>query len=283
MPLNTKTISSFIILALLLLTMDNNYAQNFETPRPSPNTTVSQTVGVTHITIDYSSPGVKNRTIWGGLVPFGEVWRTGANEVTSITFDDPVKINGNELPTGTYGIHTIPGETEWEIIFSEDTEVDAGSNYDPEKDALRIKVKPEESPFIERMIFIFTNTTDDKTTANLWWEKLRVSFDIEVNTRELVLAKANEELTWVPSFQAANYCLTNDVNIEDGLRWIEASVLLDEVYWNTRVKAQLLNKLGIKTEAIANMEKAIELGAKMDNAPFDYDTMKELLAEWKSQ
>jgi len=129
MPLNKKAISSFIICALLILTMESNLAQTFETPRPSPNATVSQTVGVTHITIDYGSPGVKDRTIWGELVPFDEVWRTGANEVTSITFDDPVKINGSELPAGTYGIHTIPGETEWEIIFSKDTEVDAGSNY----------------------------------------------------------------------------------------------------------------------------------------------------------
>ena len=281
MPHYIKAIPSLIICTLLIITVENNYAQNFETPRPSPNATVSQTVGITHITIDYSSPGVKNRTIWGELVPFGEVWRTGANEVTSITFDDPVKINGSELPAGTYGIHTIPGETEWEIIFSKDTEVDAGSNYDTEKDALRIKVKPEAAPFIERMIFIFTNTTDNKTTVNLWWEKLRVSFDIEVNTQENVFAKADEKLSWLPSFQAANYCLTNNVNLEKGMKWIEASVLLEEVYWNTRIKAQLQNKLGMKDEAIATMEKAVELGGKMDSPPFDFDNMKKMLNEWK--
>ena len=283
MPHYTKAIPSLIICALLVITMENNLAQNFETPRPSPNGTVSQTVGITHITIDYSSPGVKDRTIWGELVPFGEVWRTGANEVTSITFDDAVKINGTELPAGTYGIHTIPGETEWEIIFSKDTEVDAGSNYDAEKDALRIKVKPEEATFAERMIFIFTNTTDSKTTANLRWEKLRVSFDIEVSTQELVFAKADEKLSWLPTFQAANYCLTNDVNLEKGMKWIEASVMLEEVYWNTRIKAQLQNKLGMKDEAIATMNNAIELGGKMESAPFDYDRMKGLLADWKSQ
>jgi len=283
MPLNTKAISLFITCALLILTMESNLAQNFETPRPSPNATVSQTVGVTHITIDYSSPGVKDRTIWGELVPFGEVWRTGANEVTSITFDDPVKINGNELPAGTYGIHTIPGETEWEIIFSKDTEVDGGSTYDPEKDALKIKVKPKEAPFIERMIFIFTNTTENKTTVNLWWEKLQISFDIEVSTEEIVLANAREELYWEPPYQAADYCLQNDVNLEQGLEWIQASVLLKEVYWNTRVLAQLQQKLGMNNKAITNMEKAIELGAKMENAPFDFDGMKNMLAEWKSQ
>jgi len=263
--------------------MENSLAQNFETPRPSPNATVSQTVGVTHITIDYSSPGVKNRTIWGELVPFGEVWRTGANEVTSISFDNPAKINGSELPAGTYGVHTIPGEAEWEIIFSKDTEVDAGSNYDPEKDALRIKVKPEEAPFVERMIFIFTNTTDNKTTANLWWEKLSVSFDIEVNTQEIVFAQADEKLSWLPSFQAANYCLVNNVELEKGMKWIEASVLLGEVYWNTRIKAQLQNKLGMKDESIATMEKAIELGSKMEEAPFDYDRMKGLLSDWSAK
>ena len=89
------------------------FAQDFRTPRPSPDATVSQYVGVTKITIDYSCPAVKGRTIWGELVPFGKVWRTGANEVTSITFDDAVKINGNELPAGTYGIHTIPNQNEW--------------------------------------------------------------------------------------------------------------------------------------------------------------------------
>lgn len=275
-----KLILSF---ALLLSLFTSAIAQEVETPRPSPNATVSQTVGVTHISIDYSSPGVKGRTIWGGLVPYGEVWRTGANEVTSITFDDPVKINGNELPAGTYGIHTIPGETEWEIIFSKDTKVDGSSTYDETKDALRIKARPEEATFIERMIFIFTNTTDSKTTVNLWWEQLRVPFDIEVNTQDLTLAKAREKLSWVPSFQAANYCLQNDINLEEGMKWIEASVLLEEVYWNTRVKAQLQNKLGKKDDAIATMEKAIELGGKMDSAPFDYERMKEMLAEWKSE
>jgi Protein of unknown function (DUF2911) len=283
MPLKTKTTSSFIICALLILTMESNLAQNFETPRPSPNATVSQTVGVTHITIDYSSPGVKDRTIWGELVPFGEVWRTGANEVTSITFDDPVLISGTILPEGTYGIHTIPGESEWEVIFSGNTEVDAGSQYDESKDKLRIKVMPNEVPFTERMIFIFTNTTENKTTVNFWWEKLQVSFDIEVSTEEIVLANAREELYWEPPYQAADYCLQNDVNLEQGLEWIQASVLLKEVYWNTRVLAQLQQKLGMNSKAITTMEKAIALGAKMENAPFDFDGMKNMLAEWKSQ
>ena len=282
MKLHFKTTIAFITCTIILaagFTFAQN--QNLETPRPSPNATVTQTVGVTHISIDYSSPGVKDRKIWGELVPFGEVWRTGANEVTSITFDDPVKINGNELSAGTYGIHTIPGETEWQIIFSGDTEVDAGSQFDEKKEVLRIKSTPEEVPFLERMTIVFTNTTDDKTTVNLLWENLEVSFDIQVNTGELVLSKAREKLSWAPSFQAANYCLINDVNLEEGLKWIKASVLLQEVYWNSRVMAQLQYKLGMKDIAVATMEKAIELGGKMEDVPFDYEQMKNMLAEWK--
>ena len=269
------------IALLLFISALTATAQDFRTPRPSPDATVTQYVGITKITIDYSSPGVKGRKIWGELVPYGEIWRTGANEVTSITFDDPVKINGSELPAGTYGIHTIPGENEWEIIFSKDTEIDGSSNYDPSKDALRIKVKPEEHHFMERMTFLFADVTENSVNVNLVWENLMVSFKLEVNTEELTLDKARKTLSWAPSFQAAQYFLQKDTNLDEAMKWIEASTLLSEVYWNTRVKAQIQNKLGMKSEAIATMEKAIELGSKMDSAPFDYDNMKKMLEEWK--
>jgi len=269
---------SFVLIFIFTLSA---IGQDIRTPRPSPNAAVTQIVGVTEVSIDYSSPGVKGREIWGGLVPFDEVWRTGANEVTSITFSDPVKVNGNDLPAGTYGIHTIPGELEWEIIFSSDTEVDGSSNYDSEKDALRIKVKPEEHHFMERMTFMFTDVTDKSVDVNLIWDKLKVSFAIETNTNELFLSNARKELSWAPTFQAAQYCLTADINLEEALNWIEASCLINEVYWNTRVKAQIQFNLGMKDAAIATMEKAIELGGKMESAPFDYENMKKKLAEWK--
>lgn len=269
---------SFVLVFLFTLSA---IGQDISTPRPSPDATVIQIVGVTEVSIDYSSPGVKGRKIWGGLVPYDEVWRTGANEVTSITFSDPVKVNGNELPAGTYGIHTLPGELEWEIIFSKDTEVDGNSTYDPEKDALKIKVKSEEHYFMERMTFMFSDVTDNSVNVNLMWDKLKVSFKVETNTNELFLSHAREELSWVPTFQAAQYCLTADINLEQALNWIKASCLINEVYWNTRVKAQIQFNLGMKDPAIATMEKAIELGGKMENAPFDYENMKKKLAEWK--
>jgi len=282
MLLQLKSIFSILLFAALFVPTNNIFAQEFETPRPSPNATVSQTIGITHVSIDYSSPGVKGRKIWGELVPYNEIWRTGANEVTSITFDDPLKINGNELPAETYGIHTIPGENEWEIIFSKDTEVDDGSQFDEKKEALRFKVTPQDVPFTERMTFTFTNTTDTYSEVNLIWDKLKVSFGLEASTEDLTLSKARA-LSWVPTFQAANYCLTNSVALEEGLNWIEASVLIKEVYWNTRIKAQLLEKLGKKSEAIAAMQKAVKLGGEMENEPFDYERMTGLLAKWESQ
>jgi hypothetical protein len=268
-------------MALVFILSLSSFAQQIKTPRPSPDATVIQIVGVTEVKIDYSSPGVKGRKIWGELVPFGETWRTGANEATTITFSDPVKINGTELPAGTYGIHTIPGESEWEFIFSKDTKIDGSSNFDKEKEVLRIKAKPEEHHFMERMTFLFTDVTDNSAIVNLLWDKLNVSFKVETNTQELFLSKAREQLSWSPTFQAAQYCLTSNTNLEEALKWAEASCLINEVYWNTRVKAQLQHKLGLKNEAIATMEKAVSLGSKMESAPFDYDNMKKMLEDWK--
>jgi len=271
-----------LCMSIMFIISVNIIAQEFRTPRPSPDATVSQVVGITKITIDYSSPGVKGRTIWGKLVPYGEVWRVGANEVTSITFSTPVKVNGNELPAGTYGIHTVPGESEWEIIFSKDTKVDDPMNYDMNKDVLRLKVKPESNPFTERMAFTITDMTNNSANVNLIWEKLKISFPVEVNTQELVLQSARNSTGWGTLMNAANYCLQQNINLEEGYKWIQASTILEESYWNLRVLAQYLAKMGKKEDAIATLEKAIDLGSKMENAPFDFDSMKKMLADWKS-
>ena len=269
---------SVVLIFILSLTATG---QEFRPPRPSPDATVSQNVGITTITIDYSSPGVKGRTIWGELVPYGKIWRTGANEVTSITFSNPVKVNGNELPAGTYGIHTIPGENEWEIIFSKDTKVDDPMTYDENKDALHIKVKPEPNPFTERMAFTITDMTDNSANVNLIWEKLKLPFKVEVNTQELTLQSARNSADWGTLMSAANYCLQQNVNLDEGFKWIQASTLIDENYWNLRVLAQYFAKMDKKSDAITTMEKAIDLGSKMENPPFDYDNMKKMLADWK--
>jgi hypothetical protein len=272
--------NALIVFSIIILTVIS-YAQDFRTPRPSPDATVTQYIGVTKVTIDYSSPAVKDRKIWGELVPFGEVWRTGANEATTIAFTDAVIINGNELAAGTYGIHTLQNANEWEIIFSKDTPVDGSSTFDPKKEVLRIKVKPEEHHFMERMTFLFTDVTDNSGNVALIWEKLKVSFKVEVKTQDLTLQKARDAFKWNQLMAAATYSLEQNTNLDEGFKWIQASTLINENYWNNRILAQYYAKMDKKSEAISTMEKAIELGGKMPNAPFDFDTMKQMLADWK--
>lgn len=269
------------LLVILFFSWHVIHAQQFRTPRPSPNAAATQTVGVTDITIDYSSPGVKERKIWGDLVPYNQIWRTGANEVTSITFSDPVKINGNNLEAGTYGIHTIPREKEWDVIFSGDTKVNDPSTFNEKEEVLRLKVKPVENAFTERMIFTFSDMTENSAIVNLVWEKIKVSFKVETDTQELTLEKARKMVDWNTPFQAAQYCLTNNTNLDEAEKWIEASTLMNGNYWNMRIKARILEKLGKKGEAISIMEQAIELGNAMKDKPFDFAQIQKMLADWK--
>ena len=256
-------------------------AQGFRTPRPSPGAVVSQTIGITDVTINYSRPGVKNRVIWGELVPYNKVWRTGANEVTSITFSESVKINGNPLAAGTYGIHTLPAENEWTFLFSGNTKVGGSSNYNEGDVVLKINVKPQPAPFTERMIFTFTDVTDTSSIVNLIWDKLRASFTVTTETQKLVLASAEKEVDWSTPMQAAAYCLQNNTELDKAMNWINASTEINENYWNLRIKARLLEKTGNKAEAVPLMEKAIKYGKEMENKPFDFEQMEKLLKEWK--
>lgn len=277
MKIFIKILAFFIIICFTSIL----YPQGFSTPRPSPVASVMQTVGITDVTINYSRPGVKGRVIWGELVPYNEIWRTGANEVTSITFSDPVKINGTELPAGTYGIHTIPTQKDWTIIFSKNTQVGGSSQFNKENEALRIIVTPEPSEFNERMLFTFTEVTDNSSMVNLFWEKLKLSFKLETDTEKLVLAKAEQSVDWQTPLQAATYCLNSNTELDKAMKWINASTTINENYWNLRIKARLLEKTGNKQEAISVMEKAIAKGKEMENRPFDYEQMEKLLSDWK--
>ena len=146
----------------------------------SPKASTSQKVGLTNITITYSSPGVKGRKIWGELVPYGKVWRTGANENTTIKFSTAVKIGGKELAAGTYGIHTIPTAGDWTVIFSKDADQWGSFSYKQEKDALRIQAKPAPADFRERMAFEIEDVTNTSAKIVIHWEKVKVPFTVEV-------------------------------------------------------------------------------------------------------
>jgi hypothetical protein len=148
-----------------------------EEPRTSPNATVSQTIGTTDITITYGRPAVNDRDIFGGLVPYNEVWRTGANESTAIVVSDDVMIEGNELAAGTYSLYTIPGQDSWTVIINE--KLSWGTQYDKSQDVLRFEVTPQETNYIEHMMFYFDNITTESATVALWWDDVKVPFTIE--------------------------------------------------------------------------------------------------------
>jgi len=272
---------SALIILLIISFVTASWAQ-LDLPRPSPNSSVMQYVGITKVKITYSSPGVKGRKIWGGLVPYNEVWRTGANEATEMHFSTDVKINGQDLAAGEYSFFTIPGETEWTVIFNSRNDI-GGLDYQEDADVLKLKVKPEAGQFRERMTFLIENNTNDAADIVLHWEKLRLVLKMVANTNEMIMKNAEKEIgdTWETPYQAANYCLQQDVHLDKAMEWINLSTSLKETYWNTRVKAQLQAKQGKKKDALQTMTKAIALGEKMDNEPFDFAAMKKMLEEWK--
>lgn len=272
--------------ALLVLQAAAAPAQQLELPRPSPKSSVSQTVGVTEIAIHYGSPGVKGRTVWGDLVPYGEVWRTGANENTTITFGTPVKIGGKELPAGTYGLQTIPTAGEWTVIFSKDAELWGAYDYKPENDALRIQAKPRPAPeMVERMRFTIENATDNSAEVVLAWEKLEVPFTVEVDMEKTAVASLRNAVRWQTPYQAANWCIQNNTCLEDAARWLDASIALQPTFTNQRAKAQWLAKNNNFKEAVTWGEKAVAAGKAAQQQPSAQALadLEKQIGEWKGK
>ncbi len=252
-------------------------------PRPSPGASVSQTVGVTEISLRYSRPGVKERKIWGGLVPYGEVWRTGANENTTVTFSTPVRIAGTELPAGTYGLQTIPTDKEWTVILSKDADLWGAFNYKPENDALRLQATPQPADFQERLGFAFEDVTDTSAKIVLRWEKIAVPFTVETDTPKLALANVQQVVRWQTPLQAANYCIQNDTCLDEAGRWLDASIALEEAFGNYRAKALLLAKKSDWKGAVAAGDKALALAKSAKQAPpaTQVADLEKSLAEWR--
>ncbi len=255
-------------------------AQNqFTLPRVSPAASITQTIGITDITINYHRPGVKDRQIWGGLVPYNVVWRAGANENTTILFSDPVMVNGKKLAAGTYGLHMLPTEKNWTVIFSHQSRAWGSFSYDEKEDAARVTVTPEPIEFQERMSFSFDDPTDGAVTAVLRWEKLKIPFKIEVDVDAVVLANIREELRGLPRFrwqgwqQAAAWCLQHDGNLDEALTWAGRAVSFDENFSTLRTKAGLLEKKGEGATAAGLMEKAMEFATEGELNRYGYELL----------
>ena len=242
-------------------------AQLRNLPRVSPAASVTQRIGITDITISYHRPGVKDREIWGKLVPYnGRIpWRAGANDNTTISFTHDVTIEGQPVPAGTYGVHINPTEGEWTISFSKNHTSWGSFFYKPEEDAANVTVTPQEAEHAEWLNYGFQDLTDHSAVAYLRWEKLKVPFKIEVDVHEIVLGSIRNELRTIPAFgwggwfDAARYCLRNDILTEEAMGWIDESITREKNFRNLQVKSQLLAKGGKLHESEDFMNQAVEL------------------------
>ena len=265
---------------------DASSAADLQLPRTSQKAQVMQTVGLTDVTINYSRPGVKGRVIWGDLVPYDKVWRTGANEATSITFSTDVKVNGQALAAGTYSFHTIPTKTDWTLIFNKKADQWGSYSYDEKEDALRITVKPQPHESTEWMEFSLPDIAVDKATVALDWEKLRVPFEIQVETIEHALANARAAMASLAkddqqtAYRSASFAFQNNVAPDEARQWIDKSISIKETWLNLRLKADMMAKEGKTAEAIQFGEKAIAVG-KADAPPDEIAKIEKQVAEWK--
>lgn len=245
-------------------------------PRVSPEAMVMQRVGVSNVTIHYHRPSVNNREVWGGLVPYGAVWRAGANDNTTITFEDPVTVEGKALAAGTYGLHMIPTEDDWTVIFSDTSTAWGSFSYDEAEDALRITVRPEKAPYAEQLDYAFEDVTDDGAVAVLHWEELKVPFEIAFDTHALALADIRDQLRHLPRFNwqgwasAAGYLVAEDIEHEQALEWIDRSIQMDENGQNLGLKVRLLNQLDRGDEARETLAHALEVSNEAQTNQLGY-------------
>ncbi|HEV7572822.1 MAG TPA: DUF2911 domain-containing protein [Thermoanaerobaculia bacterium] len=238
-------------------------------PRVSQHMVATQTVGLTDITVDYSRPAVKGRAIWGALVPYDQVWRTGANEATQISFSTDVTINGQPLPKGTYSLHTIPGKDSWTIIFNKTAKQWGSFNYKQEDDALRVTAKPEKATFHELMSIEFPQVTNDNATMAIRWENIRVPFTVGTNTTAKVMADATAAVAaaaptdFQTPLRAAGFAFDAG-NSEQATKWVDQSLKVKQTMSNLYLKARIQAKNGDKAGAIASGESALKLAGPND-------------------
>ena len=238
-------------------------------PDVSQKASVGETIGITDITINYHRPAVNARRIWGGLVPYGVVWRAGANESTTISFSTPVTIEGQMLPAGSYGLFMIPAQGQWTVIFSRFTGGWGAYNYDQSEDAARIMVTPQQAETQqERLFYSFDETTATSSVASLRWEKLRVPFKIEVDTPKLVMASIKAELRsgkhWnADAWAAAARYTAQHGDLDTALTYANNSVDLGMNVTNLRTKAFILEKKGDAQGAAALRQQASALSPEV--------------------
>lgn len=256
-----------------------------ELPPASPAAKVMQVVGLTEVSVDYASPAVKGRKIWGGLVPWDQVWRTGANAATKISFGRDVTFGGKPVPAGSYSIVTIPSEKGWTVVLNKELALfGGGKTYDAKDDVVRVSGATSEIPFRERLTFLFSNTTDDQTSLDLEWEKLRVSVPIQADTAAQAQQNIQAAVTgsWRSLANAGRYVADTSKDYPTALKYLDNSLAIQQHWYNTWIKADILARSGKYADARKLAQTAWDMGQKDPNFFFK-DAVAKALVDWKGK
>lgn len=259
---------------------------DLELPQPSPHAVVTQRVGITDVTVDYSSPTVNNRKIWGGLVPWDKPWRTGANAATKITFSRDVNFGGTPVVAGTYSIVSMPSEKNWVVALNKNLTINvADATYDNKDELVRVKATTSAIAQRERMIFTFGDTTDSSTSLDLEWEKLKISVAIKIDTAAYVAAsiKANVDNAWRPMANTARYYAETLKDYPGAMKYIDQSLAVASMWFNNWIKADILHRMGNDAEALKFAKVAHEMGLKDLPGFFYKDQVEKALVDWKKK
>ncbi len=270
--------------AIAICTIMATEAQSLKTPQPSPTASVKQNFGLSTIELDYSRPGVKGRKIFGDLVPFGKVWRTGANEASTITFGDDVMIGGKKVPAGKYGLLTIPEANEWTVIITKQLDVSSPAAYKMEQDIVRVKAPVQQLPFsVESFMIDLGNIKPSSLDLSFIWDNTMVTLPITTDIESKVMAQIDNLMNKDnrPYFNAAMYYMDNGKDMNKALTWFDKAIEQQpNAYWIHHQRANALAKLGKKTEAKTAANKSLTLAKEAKNE--DYVKLNEkLLAELK--
>lgn len=272
-------IKKLLLCAGIWAICSSTQAQQVKTPAPSPTQTIKQDFGLSSVELSYSRPGMRTRKIYGDLVPFGKVWRTGANSATTLTFADEVTIGGTKVPAGKYGLLSIPDKDKWTLIITKQTDVTNPSAYKQEMDVVRVNVKPEtvSTPY-ETFSMQFQNVKPTSMDLTIAWDKTLVSLPIttDVDSKVMAQIKGAMERDTRPYYQAAVYYLETDRDLNQALVWFDKAIEQSpNAYWIYHQKANALAKLGKKEEAKQTASKSMELAKSQKND--DYVKLNEKL------
>lgn len=255
-------------------------------PQPSPLGKVEQVVGLTNVSVEYSRPSAKGRKVFGDVVPFGTLWRTGANASTKITFDAPVTVGGQQVKAGTYSLLTIPHETAWVVVLNSDSKVNSADGYDEKNNVAYTKVQPEKTAFVETFTIGFDKVVNDGATLELAWENTKVGVRIEAPATDQGLKNidatlAGKEVTARNYHAAARFCVDRGVRLKEALTWATKSVDEDPKFWSVHTLALVQAANGDTKSAIGTAQRSLEM-AKAEKADAYVKLNEAKIAEWSA-